>query len=433
MFKKTLLSLVLASAFGSAHANVDFDLNDLVPATDAPSETQALNTDDVKEVGDLVVAADPKVAVLVAHQSLIEDEGDGVKMIAVGSGIGILSTGSGSYETYENRNATLLSKRGAYMRAFQIAKKQLVENMEGMSNMCATAINETMDVIDTATEGAANTTSMMSDNCAESVKGALAGYVTFDVYDDPSENLVRVSLISTPKTREQTKRKVGALTQTTKPNVIFKQIVADLQAGVLPPVGAKVITNTETGESFVLGFGSSIIRDNKNKSVKRKLLGMSKSQAQAKARNGLIAVMQGEQIYWEGGFTENQLERNEQFEYPSESINPADAKILAADKHTFINNIKSFDSYKSFAAGQVPPGVSVKTFKSSDGEWMLAVAVYAPSLEATAKQAAAENKKRVREGQNASSSHKISTTGGLTHGSKNSQGPSGQVSNANDL
>lgn len=173
MFKKTLLSLVLASAFGSAHANVDFDLNDLVPATDAPSETQAVNTDDVKEVGDLVVAADPKAAVLVAHQSLIEDEGDGVKMIAVGSGIGILSTGSGSYETYENRNATLLSKRGAYMKAFQIAKKQLVENMEGMSNMCATAINETMDVIDTATEGAANTTSMMSDNCAESVKGAV--------------------------------------------------------------------------------------------------------------------------------------------------------------------------------------------------------------------------------------------------------------------
>ncbi len=317
MFKKTLLSLVLASAFGSAHANVDFDLNDLVPATDAPFETQAVNTDDVKEVGDLVVAADPKAAVLVAHQSLIEDEGDGVKMIAVGSGIGILSTGSGSYETYENRNATLLSKRGAYMKAFQIAKKQLVENMEGMSNMCATAINETMDVIDTATEGAANTTSMMSDNCAESVKGALAGYVTFDVYDDPSENLVRVSLISTPKTREQTKRKVGALTQTTEPNVIFKQIIADLQAGVMPPVGAKVITNAETGESFVLGFGSSIIRDNKNKSVKRKLLGMSKSQAQAKARNGLIAVMQGEQVYWEGGFTENQLEKNEQFRVPT--------------------------------------------------------------------------------------------------------------------
>ncbi len=432
MFKKSLLTLVLASAFTTAQASADFDLNDLVPATNA-SESQSVDLDEVKQVGDVVVAEDPKAAVLVAHQSLIEEEGDGVKMIAVGSGIGILSTGSGSYETYENRNATLLSKRSAYTKAFQIAKKQLVENMEGMSNMCATAINETMDAIDTATESAANTTSIMSDNCAESVKGALAGYVTFDVFDDPSENLVRVSLISTPKTREQTKRKVGAITQTTEPNVIFKQIIADLQSGVLPPVGAKVITNAETGESFVLGFGSSIIRDNKNKAVKRKLLDMSKSQAQAKARNGLISVMQGEQVYWEGGFTENQLEKNEQFEYSPESIDPADAKVLADNKHTFLNNIKSADSYKSFASGKVPAGVSVKTFKSHDGDWMLAVAVYAPSLEAAAKQAAAENKKRVREGQTVGTNHKISTTGGLTDGANNTQGPSGQVSNANDL
>ncbi|WP_415721844.1 hypothetical protein [Photobacterium ganghwense] len=433
MFKKTFLSLVVASSMNFANASVDFDLDDLVPATASAEATQAVDTSDVKDVAGVIVAENPKAAVLLAHQSLIEDEEDGVKMIAVSSGVGILSTGSASYETYENRNATLLSKRAAYMKAFQIAKKQLVENMDGMNNVCATAMTEVTDAIDTATESVANTTSLSSDNCAESVQGALAGYVTFDVYDDPTEKLVRVSLISTPKTREQTKRKVGALTQTTEPNAIFKQIIADLQAGVMPPVGAKVITNVETGESFVLGFGSSIIRENKNKSVQRKLLGVAKSQAQAKARNGLIAVMKGEQIYWEGGFTENQLEQNEQFEYPVDSVNPADAKVLAEDKHSFMNNLKHAESYKSFAAGKVPPGVSVKTFKSTDGDWMLAVAVYAPSLEAVAKKAAAENDQRVREGKTVGTTHRIQSSGGLTEDGNHSQGPSGQVSRVNDL
>ncbi|WP_025820340.1 hypothetical protein [Shewanella marina] len=430
MFKQTLIAIALASSLSTAYANVDFDLNDLVPATNV-DQAQSINTDNVKEVDDLIISADPKAAVLVAHQSLIEDDGDGVKMIAVSSGVGILSSGSASYETYENRNATLLSKRGAYLKAFQIAKKQLVENMEGMSNMCGTAINETMDIIDTGTDSVANTVSLTSDNCAESVKGALVGYVTFDVFDDPSENLVRVTLISTPKTREQTKRSVGALTQTTEPNVIFKQIVSDLQAGVLPPVGAKVITNAETGESYVLGFGSSIIRDNKNKSVARKLLSTAKSQAQAKARNSLISVMQGEQVYWEGGFTENQLEKNEQFEYEPESINPAETKALGEDKHTFLNNMKTADSYKSFAAGKVPPGVSVKTFTSTDGAWSLAVAVYAPSLEAAAQKASSENKQRIKEGQ-ADRNRKLNSTGGLTE-TDSSQGPSGKVSNINEL
>lgn len=433
MFKKTLLSLALAGMFNTAYANVDFDLNDLVPATVPSAEVQAIDTSDVKEVDDVVIADDPKTAVLVAHQSLIEDDEDGVKMIAVSSGVGILSSGSASYETYENKNATLLSKRAAYMKAFQVAKKQLVENLEGMNNMCATAINETTDSIETGTEGLANTNMLTSDNCGESVKGALAGYVTFDVYDNAEEKLVRVSLISTPKTREQTKRQVGALTQTTEPNVIFKQIITDLQAGLLPPVGAKVITNAQTGESFVLGFGSAILRENRNKSVQRKLASMAKSQAQAKARNSLISVMQGEEIYWEGGFSENQLEKNEQFEYPKDSIDPADATALAEDKHTFMNNVKFAESYKSFAAGKVPAGVSTKTFKSSDGNWQLAVAVYAPSLEAAAKKASAENQQRVREGKNQGSAHKINTTSGLTEGSNNTQGPSGQVSNVNDL
>ncbi|MGR5165928.1 hypothetical protein ACPV5L_01855 [Vibrio astriarenae] len=429
MLKKSLLALSLASVFGTASANVDFDLNDLVPATGPNESVVAIDTDDVKTIGDVVIAQDPAAAVLVAHQSLIEDEGDGIKMITVGSGVGILSSGSGSYESYENRNATLLSKRAAYMKAFQIAKKQLVENMEGMNNMCTTAVTESMDVIDTGTDAAANTTSLTSDSCAESVQGALAGYVTFDVYDNPEDKHVRVSLISTPKTRQQTQRKVGALTQTTNPNDIFKQIVGDLQAGVMPPVGAKVITNPETGESYVLGFGSSILRENKTPSVQRKLASMSKSQAQAKARNGLIAVMQGEQVYWEGSFSEDQLEKNEQFEYPPESIDPAEAIILADNKHEFINNLKASDSYKSFASGKVPPGVSTKTFKSTDGDWMLAVAVYAPSLEAASAQAGAETKQRVRQGNN----HKVSTSNGLTNDTSGSQGPSGQVSNANDL
>ncbi|MDO6498376.1 hypothetical protein [Photobacterium sanguinicancri] len=433
MFKKTLLSLVLATAFSSAHANVDFDLNDLVPATAPAAEAQAVDTSAVKEVGDIIVAEDPKAAVLVAHQSLIEEEGDGVKMIAVSSGIGILSTGSGSYNLYENRNATLLSKRAAYMTALQIAKKQLVENLEGMQNQCETVVDASMDMIDSGTDSLANTASAMADNCSESVSGAIAGYVTFDVYDDPEEQFVRVSLISTPKTREQTKRQVGALTQTTAPNVIFKQIINDLQSGIMPPVGAKVITNPDSGESYVMGFGSSIIRTNSNKNVQRKLLSAAKSQSQTKARNALIATMQGDKVFWEGSSDEMQSEENNQFNYHPDTLDPKQVTALGETKHEFINQFKQTDSYKTIAQGKVPPGVSVKNFKSSDGDWMLAVAIYAPSLEAVATKAAAENKKRVREGQQAGTSHKINSQGGLNNSGTNSQGPSGQVSSVNDL
>ncbi|GAL02492.1 hypothetical protein JCM19237_5385 [Photobacterium aphoticum] len=52
MFKQTLLSLLLAATFNTAHASVDFDLDDLVPATSATEETQTVDTSDVKEVDE---------------------------------------------------------------------------------------------------------------------------------------------------------------------------------------------------------------------------------------------------------------------------------------------------------------------------------------------------------------------------------------------
>ncbi|MDD1780819.1 hypothetical protein LRP49_06350 [Enterovibrio sp. ZSDZ35] len=429
MFKKTLLAITLATAMSPAYA-VDFDLNDLVPATADTAAT--VDTSATKEVDGVVIAEDPKAAVVAAHQSLIEEVGDGVKMIAVGSGIGILSTGTASYNNYDNPNASLLSKRGAYTRAFQVAKKQLVENFEGVQNACTTAASETIDAIDSGTESVANTTADLEQNCKESVSGALAGYVTFDVYDDPESKMVTVSLISTPKTREQTKRQVGALTQTTDPNSIFKHIIQDLSKGILPPVGAKVLTNPESGEAYVIGFGSSIIRKNKTPAVERKLKQASVKQSQSLARNALLSVMQGEKVYWEGGFDESQTEKNQQFDYHPETLDPSQVTVLEDNKHTFMNQFKMSDSYKSVASGQLPPGVNVKNFASADGNWMMAIAVYSPSLEKTASDAAKENEIRVREGQTQGNRHKISSDG-LSDKDNAGRGPSGQVSNANDL
>lgn len=430
MFKKTLLALLIAGAASPAFSE-DFDLSDLVPATADASEIAAVDTSSAKEVDDVIIANNAQSGVLAAHQSLVEEGEDGVKMIAVGSGIGILSTGTSTYNSYENRNATLLSKRAAYTKAFQVAKKQLVENVEGMNSACTTVSTEVMDTIDTGNDSVANISAAISDSCAESVSGALAGYVTFDVYDDLEESAVRVSLISTPKTREQTKRQTGALTETTNPNEIFKQVIADLKTGIMPPVGAKVLTHPTSNETYVLGFGSSIIRENSSKAVQRKMESLARNQSQAKARNALLSTMQGEQVYWAGGFSENQMESHEQFKYAPDSLNPADAKALGETKNSFLNNIKTSEAYSTFAAGKLPQGVSVKSFKSTDGDWMLSVAVYAPSLEASAVKAAKENEKRIKESKVSSSS--LNKDGGLTESNSSSRGPSGQVSNAQDL
>ncbi|WP_029773716.1 hypothetical protein [Pseudoalteromonas sp. TB51] len=432
MMKLKILTLAMVLAMPAIAAE-EFSLTDMIPARPG---AQVAGAEQAQVSGDVVVAKDTNVAVAVAHQALIDDNEDGIKMIQVGSGTGILSIGSNYYKTYENINATLLSKRSAYVQAGLIAKKQMVQNMTGLQQQCETAASITMDRIDTGVEGASNSKASLTENCKESLSGMLAGYVTFDVFDDPEEKMVRVSLISTPKTRLQTKSNRGIIAVTTNPNEIFQQVIEDVKSGVLPPVGSKVLTNAATGEVIVIGYGSAIIRQDKNKSMGRQLRQMAKSQSQTRARSALIATMQGESVTWQGKMDEKQFEGSENFKYDDPYLqDPTQVKILDEQRETFVNQVKQSNEYKTIAQGQLPAGVNVKNFTSDDKYWQYSVAVYAPSLEATARQAAKE-----MEGNNgqtvngvSQSSHKIKVYGGLNEKAANPQGASGKVASEKEL
>ncbi|MGB1978550.1 MAG: hypothetical protein ACPHNW_13110, partial [Pseudoalteromonas tetraodonis] len=174
MMKLKILTLAMALAMPVAAE--EFSLTDMIPARPG---AQVAGAEQATVSGDVVVAKDTNVAVAVAHQSLIDDDEDGIKMIQVGSGTGILSIGTASYNTYDNMNATLLSKRGAYNQAYLIAKKQLIENMKGVEQRCGNVVTATMDSIDSGVESTVNEQTNMMEACKESVSGSLAGFVTY--------------------------------------------------------------------------------------------------------------------------------------------------------------------------------------------------------------------------------------------------------------
>lgn len=428
--KKTLLAALIAFTAQTASAE-DFDLTDLVPARLDTDISAAQANAEVN--GDLVIAENDTDGVQVAHYSLIEDDEDGVRMIQVGSGTGILSIGSATYQTYDNLNATLLSKRAAYNKAFLISKKQLVENMQGSDIRCDTLADSTLTGIDTGTDSLANIKEESKQACLESVQGSLAGYVTFDVLDNTDDKRVRVSLISTPKTRAQIRGNAGATALTSDPNELFKQVVADVKSGVLPPVGAKVITHAETGEVIVMGYGSAIKRQNSNKNIQRRLGEQAKRQSQTLARSALVSTLQGSEVYWKGAFDEKQAEFTQQFEYEDPALeDPQQANKLGEERTSFVNQFSASDAYYDVSQGQVPAGVNTRSFNSDDGYWSYSIAVYAPSLEATAKQAARETS-RGQSGASQGNTKRINTLGGQNQQSSNPKGASGAVSNSGDL
>lgn len=401
----------------------DFDLTDMVPAR--PGQAVEAQSEVVVEDG-VVIASDEATAVNVAHQQLIDNTQDGVMTIAVGSGVGLLSTGSASYQTYDNINATLLSKRAAYNQAFLAAKKGLVEYQKGAEVVCSNLVSMQMDYIDSGVASVGNTSTTSEEQCADSVSGSLAGYVTYDVFDDTERKSVRISVISTPKTRAQIQANVGAVNVVADPNEVFKQVVTDIQRGVLPPLGAKVLTDADTGEVVLMGYGSAIIRQNDNQRIASRLADAAMRQSQTRARAALLGTMQGEEIYWRGSFDEGQVEATEQFEYEDPALqDPSQIEQLEQERTMFLNQFKENQDYGSLTKGQLPPGVGLRSFVSDDGYWQYTVAVYAPSLTAAAKSAAQEQRARGKAAKDA--------RGGLNKDGANPRGASGKVAKDEDL
>ena len=436
------LVALMASVFGPMNNVVaqNLDLDSFLAPVQGGSETVQGDV----EVGETVHAETMQDGLNAANGLLAED-GDGVLLVSTKTGLGTIARASASYNTYQNINATMLSKRGAYFRAYQEAKRQLLVNFDGVQNSCEGAVNDDLVVIDTGVESTANTLTETSEVCKETISGLLAAFIVFDVDDNINEQEVSISVASSTKTRSAFSRLGEAVIQSGDPNAAFQNLMVEIARFATPPMGARMITTPNTGEQVVVGFGSSIIRTNKNKSVAKRLAKAAKSNADTRARNALVQFLQGDKLYWEGGFDESQIEGSEQFKIPvDEEGNVGDPQVLDNERNVFMNVLTDSQAYATVSSGKVPPGVRTRSFKSEDGYWQFSVAVFQQSATAQARQASRENKAasgkldqmEAQQGSGGSAgraSRALKLEGGLTSGGLNPQGPSGQGSDKEDF
>ena len=432
------LTANLLSPVGHASAQ-NLDLDSFLAPVQGGSETVEGDV----EVGETVHAETMQDG-LNAANGLLSEDGDGVLLVSTKTGLGTIARASATYNTYENLNATLLSKRAAYFRAYQEAKKQLLVNFDGVQNSCEGAVNDELVDLQTGVESAANTFTETSEMCLETISGLLAAFVVYDVDDDVDNTQVSISVASSTKTRSAFSRLGEAVIRTGDPSAAFQNLMVEIARFATPPMGARLITAPDTGEQVVVGFGSSIIRTNKNKNVANRLAKAAKSNAETRARNALVQFLQGDRLYWEGGFDESQIEGSQQFEIPvDEQGNVGDPQVLENERNMFLNVLTDSQAYSTVSSGKLPPGVRTRSFTSQDGNWQFSVAVFSQSATVQARQAGAENKaaagtldKMQSQGSQTSggsASRPLQTEGGLSADSANPQGPSGQVSDKNDF
>lgn len=431
-----LLSLTLFTCLAvvtSALAGDGLDLDDFTPP--ASGGSKAVQQDVVEKDG-LVQASNAQDGLNYAYQQLMDDGDDSVRLIAVPSGLAIIAVGSADYSTYDNRNATLLGKRAAFTRAMLQAQKHMTAHLEGATSSCTRAAREQLVTLDTGSdENQTNMATSTEESCRETVKGMIRGYVVYRVDDLTDEKRVVVALASSTATRGAMQARNGAVVRTTDPKKAWKHVVTEITSGVVPPMGARMISNPETGENIIIGFGSAIVRQNRNKRVARKLARAAKKQAAIRANNSLVAFLSGDAVYWQGGFDQKQMETSQQFAVTGTDEQP-EVEVLDQTRQAFVDALSMSDDYRAVTKGKVPPGVRIKTFIDQSGDWAMSVAVYRKSAQAQARVAAGQNRAGTGSASGsgqAVSGRKLSTEGGLNEKADNPKSASGQVSSDHDL
>jgi hypothetical protein len=437
-----VLSFMVLCSPAPSHAAISVD-DFLPPAQAATSDDAAIrltveNPAEVKEVeGD--VTGEPAISAASAQDAInawVAKRSEGFEEIVFPSGFGFVATGVSAYGSHDNPVAERAAKRNAYVTSYMRAKTQLAEGLNGVYTSGRT---KAFERIATVNESQGQTLINIKEDTNEAIRqridAFLRGYVVYDVFDDTAASRVYLTIVTTPKTQGHYDRPDVQTISAASMQEGLGQVFVEIERGLTPPVGGRMIYVPVTGEMAFVGFGSAVIGRQDNAAAQAKLELNAERIAKIRAKDALCGIIIGENI-----------ESSEKLDSQVSSMNK-DFEELSKDDPIVQNNpdhpgyVKLHESVNAFKAaeknvsvmraareGILPPGVRQEAWADEDKAFTYAVAVYMPSASSAAEAGA----------QSMQSGGIITPPAGVpapveTPSEEVKQGPSGTVQDVNDL
>jgi len=318
----------------------------------------------------------------------------GAQMIVVNGQMGCVATGMAAYTVTENVILSRISQRQAYVKAFQMAKKNLARELYGMDNEGKNTVRESLASVSTDLENLNNLANQSENTVNQALDAMLRGFVIYEVNDDSDANMIYVSIYTSPKTRGQHARPAPNRVEAATLAEAIQEVLDEVRNGLCPPVGGRIVEVPKTGETAFVGYGSAIVGKDKTPAIQAKLNLDAIRKADAFAIDSLCGLIIGDQMSWQLGISESLKENVSRFEAITAkdptAPNAAEFKKLEEERKEHIATSQTTEVYQSARKGKLPPGVKVKTWSDDDNAWAFGIAVYIPSVTNAAAQAGRE-------------------------------------------
>ena len=389
-----------------------FTAADFVPPVQVPEEqrNEALT---VKNPDSIVTSDDPALnapvttgmSVQDAINAIAERHEEGCSMVATPEGgYGFVATGMGTYrKDMKNLTALRIAQRNSYVHALMQAKAKMAEQVEGFAVQGYTNFDEKITTLDNGDEdnGMRNREAISTESIKTTVAGVLKGYVTYNVFDDFKNGIVYVTIVSTPKTRGVFSRVTSDTVDAETINDGLNAVLAEIQSGLVPLVGGRIVEVPKTGEIAFVGFGSAVVRQDKDPAIRNSLLRTAQSSAALRAADALCGIIIGDITNAETKLDQITRESvrdftQEEREDPINGVVTQEEIANAKGRQTeFRNRMEFSQTIETARRGVLPPGVIRRAWLDDEGAFAYALAIYIPSV----TNAAASGAKEMRDTQ----------------------------------
>ncbi|HCB12184.1 MAG TPA: hypothetical protein DEP36_01240 [Gammaproteobacteria bacterium] len=306
----------------------------------------------------------------------INQDTAGCWMIRFGSGFGWVTAGNVRYPASENPVALHRSQQEARFKAFTDARTRLSSCLQTLSPEARRRVAEHLEQDDAIRLALINLATNDTEKWEQALRILARGFVAYSVEEDTTKRSIQVNLVTTPKTATQLTRPAANAIEATSIQEGLRQLLAEIQAGLIPPAGNQLIVVNASGELTLVGYAINLIGIHPDPAAQDKLRIDAEKIATARATEALVGLATGDETRWQSSLDEISQDEIRAATHGYDNNEPS-ARRFTQIRDLAMASAKDDPGLQILREGNLPSSAAIKRFS---GNHVVSVAVvYTPT------------------------------------------------------
>ena len=299
------------------------------------------------------------------------------QMIRFGAGFGWVATGASPYSASENPVALRRSRQEARFKAFTAARTQLAGCLRTLPPEARRKVAETLEQDDAIRLALINLAANDAEKWEQALRILARGFVAYSVQDQANPPSIQVHLVTTPKTATRLTRPTANAIETTSIQEGMRQALAEIQAGLIPPAGNRLIVVNATGELTLVSYALNLVGAHPDPAAQDKLRADADKIATAHATEALVGLAAGDDMDWQSRLDE--ISRNEiRAAASGYDDNEPSVRRFTQIRDLVMTAAKEDPGLQALRDGNLPTAAALKRFSGEDA--VIVAVVYTPTI-----------------------------------------------------